>query len=75
MQTLVVPLLPDFPKILASRPTTPPAGDRDPALQRRCHANLSRSADMYGKRKMMVVCLAIMVAGSVLAAWAAAFSG
>ena len=29
---------------------------------------VSRSADMYGKRKMMVVCLAIMVAGSVMAA-------
>ncbi|WP_285314032.1 MFS transporter [Pseudarthrobacter sp. fls2-241-R2A-168] len=34
---------------------------------------VSRSADMYGKRKMMVVCLAIMVAGSVLAAVGGAF--
>lgn len=69
MQTLVVPLLPDFPGILqvtaddaswlvtvtllSSAVATPIA---------------SRSADMYGKRKMMVICLAIMVVGSILAA-------
>ncbi|WP_255557171.1 MFS transporter [Paeniglutamicibacter sp. Y32M11] len=34
---------------------------------------ISRSADMYGKRKMMVVCLAVMVAGSVLAAVGGSF--
>ena len=34
---------------------------------------VSRSADMYGKRKMMVVCLAIMVAGSVMAAVGGSF--
>ena len=34
---------------------------------------VSRSADMYGKRKMMVICLAIMVAGSVMAALGGTF--
>lgn len=74
MQTLVVPLLPDFPgflgvtgddaswlvtsTLLASAVATP---------------IVSRSADMYGKRKMMVVCLAVMVAGSVLAAVGGSF--
>ncbi|MGX9901371.1 MFS transporter [Arthrobacter sp. SA17] len=74
MHTLVVPLLPDFPgflgvtsddaswlvtsTLLASAVATP---------------IVSRSADMYGKRKMMVVCLAIMVAGSVVAAIGGSF--
>ena len=74
MQTLVVPLLPDFPgllgvtaddaswlvtaTLLASAVATPVA---------------SRSADMYGKRMIMVACLAIMVAGSVLAGVGASF--
>ncbi|XAS74388.1 MFS transporter [Micrococcaceae bacterium Sec5.1] len=74
MQTLVIPLLPDFTgalgisaddaswlvtsTLLASAGATPIVG---------------RTADMYGKRKMMVVCLAIMVSGSVLAAVGGSF--
>ncbi|MGY2744725.1 MFS transporter [Pseudarthrobacter sp. O4] len=74
MQTLVVPLLPDFPRILdvtsddASWLVTATLLSSAVATP-----IVSRSADMYGKRKMMVVCLAIMVAGSVIAAVGGSF--
>ncbi|MFC7848062.1 MFS transporter [Arthrobacter sp. NPDC057388] len=74
MQTLVVPLLPDFPRILAVTPD-----DASWLVTATLLASavatpiVSRSADMYGKRKMMVVCLAIMVAGSVMAALGGTF--
>jgi MFS family permease len=74
MQTLVVPLLPDFPGILGVT-----ADDASWLVTSTLLASavatpiVSRSADMYGKRKMMVVCLAIMVAGSVLAAVGSSF--
>ncbi|WP_310055950.1 MFS transporter [Arthrobacter ginsengisoli] len=74
MQTLVVPLLPDFPGILGVT-----ADDASWLVTSTLLASaiatpiVSRSADMYGKRKMMVVCLAIMVAGSVLAAVGGSF--
>ncbi|GAA4046421.1 hypothetical protein GCM10023063_36970 [Arthrobacter methylotrophus] len=74
MQTLVVPLLPDFPGILGVS-----ADDASWLVTATLLASavatpiVSRSADMYGKRKMMVVCLAIMVAGSVMAALGASF--
>ena len=74
MQTLVVPLLPDFPGILGVT-----ADDASWLVTATLLSSavatpiVSRSADMYGKRKMMVVCLAIMVAGSVLAAVGGSF--
>jgi MFS family permease len=74
MQTLVVPLLPDFPGILGVT-----ADDASWLVTATLLSSavatpiVSRSADMYGKRKMMVVCLAIMVAGSVMAAVGGAF--
>lgn len=74
MQTLVVPLLLDFPGILGVT-----ADDASWLVTSTLLASavatpiVSRSADMYGKRKMMVVCLAIMVAGSVLAAVGGSF--
>lgn len=74
MQTLVVPLLPDFPGILNVT-----ADDASWLVTATLLSSavatpiVSRSADMYGKRKMMVVCLAIMVAGSVLAAVGSSF--
>ena len=73
-QTLVVPLLPDFPGILGVT-----ADDASWLVTATLLASavatpiVSRSADMYGKRKMMVVCLAIMVAGSVMAAVGGSF--
>jgi MFS family permease len=69
MQTLVVPLLPDFPGILGVT-----ADDASWLVTATLLSSavatpiVSRSADMYGKQKMMVVCLAIMVAGSIMAA-------
>jgi MFS family permease len=74
MQTLVVPLLPDFPKILGVT-----ADDASWLVTATLLSSavatpiVSRSADMYGKRKMMVVCLAIMVAGSIVAAVGGSF--
>ncbi|MCP9000101.1 MFS transporter [Pseudarthrobacter sp. RMG13] len=74
MQTLVVPLLPDFPLILGIT-----ADDASWLVTATLLASavatpiVTRSADMYGKRKMMVVCLAIMVAGSVVAAVGGSF--
>jgi len=69
MQTLVVPLLPDFPHILGV------TGDDTSWLVTATLLTsavatpiVSRSADMYGKQKMMLLCLALMVAGSVVAA-------
>jgi MFS family permease len=74
MQTLVVPLLPDFPRILGVT-----ADDASWLVTATLLASavatpiVSRSADMYGKQKMMVACLAIMVAGSVMAALGGSF--
>ncbi len=74
MATLVVPLLPEFPAILGVS-TDDASWLVTTTLLSSAVATpiVSRSADMYGKRKMMVVCLAIMVAGSVLAAVGGAF--
>jgi len=68
-QTLVVPLLPDLPRMLHTAPdnaswlvtATLVAG----AV---AIPSLSRLADMYGKKRMMLVAIAVMVAGSVLGA-------
>lgn len=74
MQTLVVPLLPDFPRILGVT-----ADDASWLVTATLLSSavatpiVSRSADMYGKRRMMVVCLAIMVAGSIMAAGGGTF--
>jgi MFS family permease len=74
MQTLVVPLLPDFSGILGVT-----ADDASWLVTATLLSSavatpiVSRSADMYGKRKMMVVCLGIMVLGSVVAAVGGSF--
>ncbi|NKX54117.1 MFS transporter [Arthrobacter mobilis] len=75
LQTMVVPLLPDFQQLLGvsaedvswlvtatlltSAVATPIVG---------------RLADMFGKRLMMVVCILLMVAGSVVAALGGSFA-
>ncbi|MDQ3357641.1 MAG: MFS transporter [Actinomycetota bacterium] len=68
-QTLVLPLLPDFPQILDTSPenaswlvtvTLLTAAVGTPIV--------SRLADMFGKRLMMIVCLVAVVIGSVVAA-------
>lgn len=68
-QTMVVPLLPDFPKILDTSPenaswlvtiTLLTSAIATPII--------SRLADMFGKRRMMVVAMVTMVVGSIIAA-------
>lgn len=74
MQTLVVPLLPDFPGILGVT-----ADDSSWLVTATLLTSavatpiVSRSADMYGKQRMMLVCLGLMVLGSVLAAVGSTF--
>lgn len=66
-QTLVLPLLPDFPRILsttvdnASWLVTATLLTGAVAIP-----SVTRLADMFGKKRMMVVCLAVMVLGSIL---------
>nr|WP_218847270.1 MFS transporter [Psychromicrobium silvestre] len=68
-QTLMVPLLPDFPKILNTTPddvswlvtaTLLTSAVATPIV--------SKMADMYGKRRMMIVAMVTMVIGSVICA-------
>ncbi|HEY5857990.1 MAG TPA: MFS transporter [Aldersonia sp.] len=68
-QTLVVPLLPDFPAILNSS-TTNVGWLVTITLLTGAVATpiVTRLADMFGKRRMMLVCLVAMVLGSVVAA-------
>ncbi|MER7012457.1 MFS transporter [Saccharopolyspora sp. NPDC000359] len=69
MQTLVVPLLPEFPRLLDTTPAnaawlitaTLVAG----AV---CAPVLGRLGDMYGKRRMLLVSLAAMAVGSAIGA-------
>jgi MFS family permease len=71
-QTLVVPLLPDFPGILNT--TTEGASWLVTAtLLTSAVATplISRLADMYGKRRMMLVAMLLMTSGSVIAALSA----
>src|SRR5680860_1082515 len=69
MQTLVVPLLPDFPRLLDTSAdnaswlvtvTLLTSAVATPIL--------SRLADMHGKRRMIVVSLLVLLAGSLLGA-------
>ncbi|GAA1870210.1 MFS transporter [Asanoa iriomotensis] len=68
-QTLVLPVLPDFPRLLhtsidnASWLVTATLLSGAVATP-----TLSRLADMFGKKRMMLVALAVMVAGSVVGA-------
>ena len=68
-QTMVIPLLPDFPAILGVS-----ADDASWLVTATLLSSavatpiMSRLADMFGKRLMMVVCMIAMTAGSVLAA-------
>ncbi|MCZ2401607.1 MFS transporter [Paenarthrobacter sp. Z7-10] len=66
---MVIPLLPDFPKILGTSPdnvswlvtvTLLTSAVATPIV--------SRLADMFGKRRMMIVAMVMMVIGSIIAA-------
>ncbi|GHH29089.1 MFS transporter [Lentzea cavernae] len=69
MQTLVIPLLPRFPALLGSSP-----GDTTWVITSTLLASavatpvIGRLGDMYGKRRMLLVSLAMVVVGSVIGA-------
>ncbi|GAB3715518.1 MFS transporter [Nocardiopsis nanhaiensis] len=68
-QTIVVPLLPDFPRLLST--TVDNASWMVTATLLAGAVGIpvvTRLADMFGKRLMLLVCLAVMIAGSVLGA-------
>ncbi|MET8764467.1 MFS transporter [Lentzea sp. NPDC004782] len=68
-QTLVIPLLPRFPQLLGSSP-----GDTAWVVTSTLLASavatpvVGRLGDMYGKRRMLLVSLVMLVLGSVIAA-------
>ncbi len=71
-QTLVVPLLPDYPRILHTTPENASWLVTSTLLTSAIATPIiARAADMYGKRLMLIFCLAVMLAGSVLAALSA----
>jgi MFS family permease len=69
MQTLVVPLLPQFPRLLSASPATVAwlvtATLVSAAV---CAPVLGRLGDMHGKRRMLLVALGIVTVGSALGA-------
>ena len=68
-QTLVLPLIPDLPEILDVGPTTASWAVTATILSGAVATPIvSRLADMVGKRRMIVVALITMTAGSILVA-------
>ena len=73
-QTMVVPLLPDFPKILNASPDDVSWLVTSTLLTSAVATPIvSRLADMFGKRRMMIVAMIMMVIGSVIAALGGGF--
>ena len=71
MQTLVVPLLPRYPQLLdASTSTVTWLVTATLVAGAVCAPMLGRLGDMYGKRRMLVVALGLVTAGSALGALA-----
>lgn len=68
-QTLVVPLVPQFPRLLGA-PAADTAWVVTSTLLTAAVATpvVGRLADMLGKRRMMVFCLVMLISGSVVAA-------
>ena len=74
-QTLVVPLLPDFPEILDTSTDNASWLVTSTLLVGAVATPIvSRLADMIGKRRMMVLCLLVTVTGSVVAALGPTFA-
>ncbi len=68
-QTLVLPLLPDFPRLLDTTADTASWLVTATLLSGAVATpTISRLADMFGKKRMMLVALGVMVLGSVLGA-------
>ena len=69
MQTLVIPLIPQLPRLLnASAADTTWAITATLLAGAVATPTVGRLADMLGKRRMLMVCLIVLVAGSVIAA-------
>ncbi len=69
MQTLVVPLLPQFPTLLgASTATVTWLVTANLVAGAVCAPLLGRLGDMYGKRRMLVLALGLITVGSALGA-------
>jgi MFS family permease len=69
MQTLVVPLLPQFPRLLSASPGTVAwLVTATLVAGAVCAPVLGRLGDMYGKRRMLVVALGMVTIGSALGA-------
>jgi len=68
-QTLVVPLVPQFPRLLGAAPADTAWIVTATLLTAAVAVPIvGRLADMVGKRRMLLVCLAMLIAGSVVAA-------
>ncbi|WP_182358633.1 MFS transporter [Tomitella gaofuii] len=71
MQTLIIPIIPDLPDLVGAS-----AGDTAWAITATLLAAavatpvMGRLGDMYGKRRLLLVSLVILVAGSLIAAFA-----
>ncbi|MBB4688635.1 MFS transporter [Amycolatopsis jiangsuensis] len=69
MQTLVVPLIPAFPRLLDTTPTNASWVVTVTLLAAAVITPVSgRLGDLYGKRRVLLASLAVLVAGSVLSA-------
>jgi MFS family permease len=69
MQTLVVPLIPDLPRLLDTTPANSSWVITSTLLAAAvCNPVSGRLGDMYGKRRMLLISLTIMIIGSVLCA-------
>ncbi|MFF5989379.1 MFS transporter [Prauserella flavalba] len=74
MQTLAVPLLPEFPRLLGTTPSSAAWLITMTLLTGAVFAPvLGRLGDMYGKRRMLLVALAAMAVGSALGAVSSEF--
>lgn len=69
VQTLLVPLLPQFPHLLSTSPSTVSWLTTSTLIAGAVSAPVfGRLGDMYGKRRMLLVSLALVTIGSALAA-------
>jgi MFS family permease len=69
MQTLVIPLAPEFPRLLGTSPASAAWVITSTLLASAVATPVvGRLGDMYGKRRMLLVSLGMLVAGSVVCA-------
>ncbi|MDF5758720.1 MFS transporter [Spongiactinospora sp. TRM90649] len=69
MQTLVVPLIPELPRLLDTTPASASWVITATLLTAAvCNPVSGRLGDMYGKRRMMIISLVMMIAGSLICA-------